>query len=72
MHAADTRAGRRLPPLAAACRGVYGGHTHAQFGRQLGVASATVIDHLRKACRTRNLNSVHNLRAVLDARDARP
>ena len=61
-----------MPPLAAACRGVYGGHAHAQFGRQFGVASATVIGHVRKACRTWDLNSVHKLRAVLGARNARP
>ena len=59
------------PGQAAVCRGLYGGQTHAQLGHQLGVASATVIDHVRKAYRTLDLNSVHELRALLDARIAR-
>jgi DNA-binding CsgD family transcriptional regulator len=69
------RALRCLPLTAgqaAVCRGLYGGHTHAQIGQQLGVASATVIDHVRKAYRTLDLNSVHELRALLDACIARP
>lgn len=60
------------PGQAAVCRGLYRGHTHAQIGQQLGVASATVVDHVRKAYRTLDLNSVHELRALLDARIARP
>lgn len=60
------------PGQAAVCRGLYGGHTHAQIGQQLGVAAATVIDHVRKAYRTLDLNSAHELRALLDARIARP
>ena len=60
------------PGQAAVCRGLYGRHTHAQVGQQLGVAAATVIDHVRKAYRTLDLNSAHELRALLDARIARP
>jgi DNA-binding CsgD family transcriptional regulator len=60
------------PGQMAVCRALYGGHTQAQIGLQLGVAPATVTDHVRKAYRTLDLGSVHELRALLDSRITRP
>lgn len=59
------------PGQVAVCRGLYRGQTHLQIGQQLGVATATVTDHVRKLYRTLNLNAVHELRALLDTRIAR-
>ncbi len=59
------------PGQIAVCRGLYQGQTQAQIGQQLGVAPATVIDHVRKVYRTLDLASAHELRATLDDRIAR-
>jgi DNA-binding NarL/FixJ family response regulator len=68
------RALRRLPVTPgqiAVCRELYAGATHAQIGDKLGVAPATVIDHVRKVYRTLDLRSAQDLRMVLDQRIAR-
>ena len=44
------------------------GHTQAQIAEQLGVAPATVIDHVRKSYRALDVRSVLELRALVDAR----
>lgn len=56
------------PGQAAVCRELYRGLTHGQIGAALGVAPATVVDHVRKVYRTLDLRSVHELRAALDRR----
>jgi DNA-binding CsgD family transcriptional regulator len=56
------------PGQIAVCRGLYAGQTQAQIGQHLGVAPATVIDHVRKLYRTLDLGSVHELRGLVDAR----
>jgi DNA-binding CsgD family transcriptional regulator len=56
------------PGQIAVCRGLYAGQTQAQIGQHLGVAPATVIDHVRKVYRTLDLASAHELRGVVDAR----
>ncbi len=54
------------PGQAAVCRALYRGHSHAQISQQLGVAPATVVDHVRKAYRTLDVCSALELRAKLD------
>jgi DNA-binding NarL/FixJ family response regulator len=58
------------PGQAAVCRALYQGQAQARIAEQLGVASTTVIDHVRKAYRTLNLHTVQELRALLDQRMA--
>jgi DNA-binding CsgD family transcriptional regulator len=68
------RALRRLPVTPgqmAVCRELYAGATHAQIGDKLGVAPATVIDHVRKVYRTLDLRSAQDLRVALDQRIVR-
>lgn len=56
------------PGQMAVCRLLYGGHTHEQIGLQLGVASATVVDHVRRIYRALDVRSALELRSVLDQR----
>lgn len=56
----------------AVCRQLVAGRTHAQAAKALGVAPATVIDHLRKTLRTLDLRSGDELRHLLEGRAARP
>ena len=65
------RALRRLPLTpgqVAVCRELHAGATQAQVSQRLGVAPATVIDHVRKVYRKLDLGSAQELRAVLDQR----
>ena len=65
------RALRALPLTAgqmAVCRQLYRGRTHAQIGVQLGVAPATVVDHVRKVYQALDLRSTLELRAKVDGR----
>lgn len=64
---------RGLPLTAgqqAVCRQLAAGRTHAQIGQALGVAPATVIDHLRKTLRALDLRSGDELRSLLEMRAA--
>ena len=64
------RALRALPLTAgqaAVCRGLYLGRSHGQVGQQLGVALATVVDHVRKVYRALDVRSALELRARVDA-----
>ncbi len=66
-----SRALQRLPLTAgqaAVCSALVQGHTQAQIALQLGVAPATVIDHVRKSYRALDVRSVLELRAVVDER----
>lgn len=54
------------PGQMAVCRWLYHGHAHGQIGQRLGVAPATVVDHVRKAYRRLDLASPLALRALLD------
>ena len=56
------------PGQMAVCRLLYLGHTHEQVGLQLGVASATVVDHVRKVHQALDVRSALELRAVVDQR----
>jgi DNA-binding CsgD family transcriptional regulator len=58
------------PGQAMVCRALYHGHSHAQIGQHLGVAPATVVDHVRKAYRTLDVRSALELRAHLDRKIA--
>lgn len=58
------------PGQAAVCRALYHGQAQARIAEQLGVASTTVIDHVRKAYRALNLHTAQELRALLDLRMA--
>ena len=58
------------PGQTAVCRGLYHGHSHNQISGQLGVAPATVVDHVRKVYRALELHSALELRAALDGRIA--
>ena len=63
------RALRSLPLTAgqmAVCRELVQGHSQADIGRRLGVATATVVDHVRKAYQALDVRSVLELRAVVD------
>ena len=63
------RALRALPLTAgqmAVCRQLYHGRSHAQISHHLGVAPATVVDHVRKAYRALDLRSTMELRAKVD------
>lgn len=64
------RALRALPLTAgqtAVCRELYGGRSHAQISAQLGVAPATVVDHVRKVYQRLDLRSALELRARVDS-----
>ena len=54
----------------AVCRGLLHGHTHAQIGQRLGVAPATVVDHVRKAYRQLDVRSALELRSLVEGRAA--
>ena len=56
------------PGQLAVCRGLYQGRTQAHIGDQLGVAPATVVDHVRKIQQALDVRSSLELRALLDAR----
>ena len=58
------------PGQMAVCRALYQGQAQAGIGQRLGVAASTVVDHVRKAYRALDLNSAHELRALLDQRIA--
>ncbi|MDP3136642.1 MAG: LuxR C-terminal-related transcriptional regulator [Burkholderiaceae bacterium] len=65
------RALRALPITAgqmAVCRELCAGHTHTQIGQRLGVAPATVVDHVRKVYQALDVRSALELRAVVDRR----
>ena len=55
----------------AVCPALYQGQARAGIGQRLGVAASTVVDPVRKAYRALDLNSAHELRALLDQRIAR-
>jgi DNA-binding CsgD family transcriptional regulator len=56
------------PGQATVCRELYHGASQAEVAAHLGVAPATVVDHVRKAYRALDLRSTLELRALLDAR----
>jgi DNA-binding NarL/FixJ family response regulator len=56
------------PGQMAVCRWLYHGRTHGEIGQQLGVAPATVVDHVRKLYRALDLRSTMELRSMLDSR----
>jgi ATP/maltotriose-dependent transcriptional regulator MalT len=63
------RALRALPVTAgqmAVCRQLYRGQSHSEIGAHLGVAPATVVDHVRKLYRALDVRSTAALRAHLD------
>ena len=63
------RALRALPLTAgqmAVCRELVQGRSHADIGRHLGVAPATVVDHVRKVYQALDVRSALGLRAVLE------
>lgn len=67
------RALRALPLTAgqtAVCRHLLQGHTHSHISKVLGVAPATVVDHVRKLYRALDLRSALDLRALVEARVA--
>ncbi len=69
-HRALQRTLRRLPLTPGqqvVCRELYHGHTQSAIGQRLGVASTTVIDHVRKLYRTLEVRSVQELRGLIDA-----
>jgi DNA-binding CsgD family transcriptional regulator len=59
------------PGQAAVCRELVEGHTHAQISQYLGVAPATVVDHVRKAYQALDVRSALELRAVIEGRIAK-
>ena len=68
------RALRALPLTAgqrAVCRELVDGHSQADIGTRLGVGTATVVDHVRKAYLALNVRSVLELRALVDQRMGR-
>jgi DNA-binding CsgD family transcriptional regulator len=56
------------PGQMAVCRWLYHGRTHGEIGQQLGVAPATVVDHVRKLYRALDLRSTLDLRAMVDGK----
>lgn len=54
------------PGQAAVCRWLYHGQSQLHISQQLGVAQATVVDHVRKAYRALDVRSALELRARLD------
>ena len=63
------RALRALPLTAgqvAVCRQLHHGRSHAQIASRLGVAPATVVDHVRKVYRALDVRSALELRAAVD------
>ncbi len=56
------------PGQLAVCRWLYRGRTHGEISQQLGVAPATVVDHVRKLYRVLDLRSTMELRQMLDSR----
>ena len=56
------------PGQMAVCRLLYQGHTQEQVGLQLGVTSATVVDHVRKVYQALDVRTALELRAVVDQR----
>jgi DNA-binding CsgD family transcriptional regulator len=54
------------PGQLAVCRELYHGHQQAAIGAKLGVAQATVVDHVRKLYCALDVRSTHELRALLD------
>lgn len=65
------RALRALPLTAgqrAVCRDLVQGRSHAAISQRLGVAPATVVDHVRKAYLALDVRSVLELRAVVERR----
>jgi DNA-binding CsgD family transcriptional regulator len=70
-HVALTRALRSLPLTpgqAAVCRELYHGASQGETAERLGVAPATVVDHVRKVYRALELRSTLELRTLLDSR----
>jgi DNA-binding CsgD family transcriptional regulator len=59
------------PGQAAVCRELLEGHTHAQISQHLGVAPATVVDHVRKAYQALDVRSALELRAAVEGRIAK-
>ena len=58
------------PGQMAVCRELYRGALHSDIAQRLGVAPATVIDHVRKLYNTLDLRSALELRALVDQRIA--
>lgn len=56
------------PGQIAVCRGLYQGLTQNEIGLRLGVAPATVVDHVRKVYRTLDIGSGAELRCLIDTR----
>ena len=55
------------PGQTTVCRELYHGRSHGSIGDRLGVAPATVVDHVRKVYQALDLRSAAELRAALDA-----
>jgi DNA-binding CsgD family transcriptional regulator len=55
------------PGQRRVCQALYRGSTQAEVAAELGVAPATVIDHVRKLYRTLGVSSSLQLRARIDA-----
>jgi DNA-binding CsgD family transcriptional regulator len=65
------RALRALPLTAgqmAVCRELVLGHSQADIATRLGVATATVVDHVRKAYQALDVRSALELRVLVDSR----
>ncbi len=65
------RALRSLPLTAGqatVCRGLVQGHSLAQVVQQLGLAPATITEHVRKSCRALDIRSGHELADLLRQR----
>ena len=54
------------PGQMAVCRQLYHGHSHEQISQRLGVATATVVDHVRKVYQALDVRSALEVRAVVD------
>ena len=70
QRAALARALRALPLTPGqrrVCHALYRGATQAEVAAELGVAPATVVDHVRKLYRTLGVASTLQLRACIDA-----
>ena len=55
------------PGQTTVCRELYHGRSHGSIGDRLGVAPATMVDHVRKVYQALDLRSAAELRAALDA-----
>ncbi len=60
------------PGQRAVCRELVQGRTHSQISQALGVAPATVVDHVRKAYRALDIHSTLELRAQIEQLIGKP